>query len=70
MAEKKNLLPTVKFGGGSMLWGCVAGTGTVKLVRVESHMVSTQYQQILKNNVQESVKRPKLRWLLVVSAGQ
>ena len=51
-----NLLPTVKFGGGSIiLWGCVASTGTVNLVKVEGHMNSSQYQQILDKNVQESV---------------
>ena len=34
-----------------MLWGCVAGN----LVQVEGRMDSTQYQQILGNNVQNSV---------------
>ena len=65
-SRKKNLLPTVKFGGGSvMLWGCVASTGTGKLVKVEGRMDSTQYQQILGNNVQDSVRKLKLRrgWL-------
>lgn len=64
--EEKNLLPTVKFGGGSiMLWGCVASTGTGNLVKVEGRMDSVQYQQILEKNVKESVKKLKLRrgWL-------
>ncbi len=64
--QEKNLLPTVKFGGGSiMLWGFVASKGTGLLVRVEGCMDSTQYHQILKNNVQESGKRLKSRrsWL-------
>ena len=31
---EKHLLPTVKFGGGSiMLWGCVARAGTGNLVK-------------------------------------
>ena len=60
--EEKHLLPTVKFGGGSiMLWGCVASAGTGNLVKIEGHMDSTQYQQILENNVQESVTKLKLR---------
>jgi len=62
----KNLLPTVKFGGRSiMLWGTVARTCTGNLVKVEGCMDFSQYQQILKNNVLESVKRLKLRrgWL-------
>ena len=64
--RKKNLRPTVTFGGWSvMIWGCVASTGTGKLVKVEGRMDSTQYQQILGNNVQDSVRKLKLRrgWL-------
>lgn len=49
-----------------MLWGCVASTATGNLVRVNGHMDSTQYQQILKYNVQESVKRLKLRQGLMI----
>ena len=53
---------SVKFGGGSiMLWGCMANTGTGNLVKVEGHMNSSQYQQILDKNVQESVTKLKLR---------
>ncbi|KAI4873949.1 hypothetical protein NFI96_010170 [Prochilodus magdalenae] len=60
--QEKHLLPTVKFGGGSiMLWGCVASTGTGNLVKVEGRMDSNQYQQILETNVQESVTKLKLR---------
>lgn len=44
-----------------MLWGCVASTGTGNLVKVEGHMNSSQYQQILDKNVQESVTKLKLR---------
>ncbi len=69
MAEKQHSVPgeePVKCGGGSiMLWAFVASKGTGILVRVEGRMYSTQYHQILKNNVQESVKRLKLcrSWL-------
>lgn len=60
--QEKHLLPTVKFGGGSiMLWGCVASAGTGNLVKVEGRMDSTQYQRILENNIQESVTKLKLR---------
>ncbi|KAI4893691.1 hypothetical protein NFI96_000590 [Prochilodus magdalenae] len=60
--QEKHLLPTVKFGGGSiMLWGCVASTGTGNLVKVEGRMDSNQYQQILETNVQESVTKLNLR---------
>ncbi|KAI4895208.1 hypothetical protein NFI96_002982 [Prochilodus magdalenae] len=60
--QEKHLLPTVKFGAGSiMLWGCVASIGTGNLVKVEVRMNSNQYQQILETNVQESVTKLKLR---------
>uniref|UniRef100_A0A8C4RKI3 Transposase Tc1-like domain-containing protein n=1 Tax=Erpetoichthys calabaricus TaxID=27687 RepID=A0A8C4RKI3_ERPCA len=59
--QEKHLLPTVKFGGGSiMLWCCVASSGTEALVKVEGQMNSTQYQQILQHNVQASVTKLKL----------
>lgn len=59
--QEKHLLPTVKFGGGSiMLWGCVASAGTRNLVKVEGRMDSIQYQQILENNIQEYVTKLKL----------
>src|SRR4029434_9708880 len=60
-SRKKNLLPTITFGVGSvMLWGCMASTGTGKIVKVEGRMDSTQYQQILGNNLQDSVRKLKL----------
>ncbi|CAJ0961810.1 unnamed protein product [Ranitomeya imitator] len=44
-----------------MLWGCVANAGTGNLVKVERCMDSSQYRQILDNNVHESVTKLKLR---------
>ena len=43
-----------------MLWGCVASAGTGHLLTVKGRMASSQYQQILENNVQESVTNLKL----------
>uniref|UniRef100_A0A803JTX2 Transposase Tc1-like domain-containing protein n=1 Tax=Xenopus tropicalis TaxID=8364 RepID=A0A803JTX2_XENTR len=55
--QVKHLLPTGKFGGGSiMLWGCVASSGTEALVKVEGRINSTQNQPNLRDNVQESVR--------------
>lgn len=52
--QEKHLLPTVKYGGGSiMLWGCVASAGTGNLVKVEGHIVSA--------DPGESVTKLKLR---------
>ena len=44
----------------------VVSAGTEDLVKVEGLMDSSQYQQILENNVQESVTKLKLRrgWIL------
>ncbi|CAJ0940739.1 unnamed protein product [Ranitomeya imitator] len=44
-----------------MLWGCVANAGTGNLVKVEGRMDSSQYQQILDNNVHDSVTKLMLR---------
>ena len=43
-----------------MLWGCVTSADTGNLVKVKGHMDSTQYHQILENNVQESYVMPEL----------
>ena len=40
-------IPTVKHGGGSMLWGCFSSAGTGKLVRIEGMMDGAKYREIL-----------------------
>ena len=63
---EKNLIPTVKYGGGSlMLWGCFASTGPGALVKVNGIMNSTQYQDILAKNLVASARRLKLgrKWI-------
>lgn len=65
--NEKNLCPTVKHGGGSiMLWGCIAASGTGNISRVEGKMDSIKFQQILEGNLMPSVKKLKLKrgWLL------
>ena len=59
--EEKNALPTVKNRGGSIMFGgCAAASDPGNLVHVGGRMDSILYQQILEN-VQESVKKLKLR---------
>ena len=46
--KEMHLIPTVKFGGGSlMLWGCFAASGPEALVKINGIMNSTKYQDIL-----------------------
>ena len=54
---KKNIIPTVKHGGGSvMVWGCFAASGPGRLAVIDGTMNSALYQKILKENVRPSVQ--------------
>lgn len=58
---EKNLIPTVKHGGGSvMVWGCFSASGTGKLAHITGIMDSQKYQSILQENVGPSVRTLKL----------
>lgn len=51
----KNLIPTVKYGGGSvMVWGCMSANGVGKLRFVETNMDRFVYLDILKSSLQDS----------------
>uniref|UniRef100_A0A8D3CW52 Uncharacterized protein n=1 Tax=Scophthalmus maximus TaxID=52904 RepID=A0A8D3CW52_SCOMX len=57
---KKNIIPTVKYGGGSvMVWGCFAASGPGRLAVINGTMSSAVYQKILKENVRPSMSGPK-----------
>lgn len=65
--DKKNMMPTVKHGGGNvMVWGCFAASGPGQLVVIEGKMNSAVYQKILKENVWTSVCALKLKrsWIM------
>ncbi|KAK3532558.1 hypothetical protein QTP86_024138 [Hemibagrus guttatus] len=65
--QKKDIIPTVKYGGGSlMVWGCFAASGPGRLAVINGTMNSTVYQKILKENVRPSVCDLKLMrtWVL------
>jgi len=54
--HKKNIIPTVKHGEGSVLvWGCFAALGPGRLAIIDGTMNSALYQKILKENVLPSV---------------
>ncbi|KAF9760563.1 Transposable element Tcb1 transposase, partial [Nosema granulosis] len=51
----KNLSPTVKHGGDSiMVWGCFSYQGVGKLVFIKGKMNSKNYINILSNNLPSS----------------
>ncbi len=65
--HKKNIIPTVKHGGGSvMVWCCFAASGPGRLVIINGTMNSAIYQKILKENVRPSVCDLKLKctWVM------
>ncbi|KAK3526991.1 hypothetical protein QTP86_006131 [Hemibagrus guttatus] len=65
--QEKNIIPTVKYGGGSvMVWGCSAASGPGRLAVINGTMNSAVYQKILKENVRPSVCDLKLKrtWFL------
>ncbi|GFW46653.1 transposable element Tcb1 transposase [Trichonephila clavipes] len=56
--DPKNLRPTVKHGGGSvMVWGCMASNGVGNLVFIDGIMDHKLYIDILNNNLKESAKK-------------
>uniref|UniRef100_A0A9J7ZRY6 Transposase n=1 Tax=Cyprinus carpio carpio TaxID=630221 RepID=A0A9J7ZRY6_CYPCA len=65
--QKKNIIPTVKYGGGSvMVRGCFAASGPGRLAVINGTMKSAVYQKILKENVRPSFHDLKLKrtWVL------
>jgi hypothetical protein len=65
--EQKNLIPTVKHGGGGIIvWGCFATSGPGQFAIIESTMNSILYQRIIEENVRPSVKKlkPIRIWIL------
>lgn len=50
-----NTIPTVKFGGGSiMVWGCFASNGVGEIEVIEGRMDGSKYREILERNVKKS----------------
>ncbi|XP_054648642.1 AP-1 complex-associated regulatory protein isoform X1 [Dunckerocampus dactyliophorus] len=65
--QKKNIIPTVKYGGGGvMVWGCFAALGPGRRAVINGTINSAAYQKILRENVRPSVRDLKLKptWVL------
>ena len=60
--QPRNLIPTVKHGGGSvMVWGCMSSKGVGNLHFIEGKMDHYMYIDILKKNLRASVEKMGLR---------
>ena len=61
----KNAIPTVKLGGGSlMFWVCFAATGPRRLIEVTNIMKKEDYVRMLNENLKDSARELSLsrRW--------
>uniref|UniRef100_A0A8C5LM91 Transposase n=1 Tax=Leptobrachium leishanense TaxID=445787 RepID=A0A8C5LM91_9ANUR len=65
--KHQNLIPTAKHGRGSiMVWGCLAASGSGRIVVIDGKINSRVYQDILQEHVRPSVHQLKLRrgWVM------
>lgn len=59
--DPKNTVPTVKHGGGSiMFWGCFSAKGTGLLHRITGKMDGAMYRTILRDNLLPSARKLKM----------
>ncbi|KAF2354270.1 Transposase Tc1-like [Trinorchestia longiramus] len=60
--KPKYTIPTVKFGGGSiMVWGCFSSSGVGKLHIIEGTMNGRKYREILEEQLLPSARLLKLK---------
>jgi hypothetical protein len=56
--DPKNVVPTVKYGGGhAMVWGCMGYAGVGELAIVEGIMNAKGYVNILRGNLKKSIHK-------------
>ena len=56
----KNMIPTVKFGSGSMIRKCFSAKGVGKISVIDGKMNVQKYKQILQENLMPSVESLEL----------
>lgn len=60
--DPKNVCPTVKHGGGSiMVWGCMSWNGTGNLTVIEGILNARTYVEILRDNLFQSASKLGIR---------
>ena len=60
----KNMVPSVKFGGGSvMIWRCFSEKGVGKISVIDGKMNAQKYKQILQENLMSSIESWGTFWL-------
>ena len=55
--DVNNTIPTVKHGGGNMIWCCFSFNGVRTLEIIDGGMHGVKYRQILEDNLQESAEK-------------
>lgn len=59
--DPKNTVPTIKHGGGSiMFWGCFSAKGTGLLHRISGKMDGAMYRAVLRDNLLPSARKLKM----------
>ena len=54
--KEKNVRTSVKHGGDSMVWDCIASCGSGKLQIIDRHAGRFKYLAVLKDNLKKSSK--------------
>uniref|UniRef100_A0AAZ3SI79 Transposase n=1 Tax=Oncorhynchus tshawytscha TaxID=74940 RepID=A0AAZ3SI79_ONCTS len=58
--RKSGTIPTVKHGGGSIMWGCFSAAGTGRLVRIEAKKQSKVQSSLIKTCPEHSGTQTKV----------
>lgn len=57
---QKHTIPSLKHGGGIMLWGCFSAAGPRRLVKIEGKMNAAKCKEILQDNLIRSAREQRL----------